>query len=554
MNKAFTRLLAAVSFLLPAFASAQVPAYGVDYMGPGYGTMNNAGVVIGNESALYPGNPWVNDGSGLQYLPLPASAIAGSVADINDAGVIVGAIDTDGDTINDVPVKWTPAGPGVYSVETLPLVGNATRGDAVAINNNGVILARGFAVDVLPTYTAYVIDGATVTHLGLSNPYDINDNGIILTNTQLYDYTNAAPLAFDPLPAGMPRGSLYPASINNNNEVIVNILTATISFTRYHAIGIYTIGGGWRLFMDVQTIYTAGSINDNGDVTLHSVNPGCGLVYLNGEGFFCPASLLDSGSLDWVVSGASVIASDRTILARGGNSLTSQFGLVRLSVAGDLSVPAAPINLAAVPHVPTYQQPFNTIDISWDPADTLTKSYILERKGSADAVFVTLATLTNNFYRDGGIVGGDTYEYRVVAVGLAGNSVPSAIVSAVAPMPADSVDPVITSVSLQDGDVVSGNVSIAVTATDDVAIWYINMSATGLACTIYAADAVCNWKTSGLAPGDYTITITAVDTMGNAVRQTVTVTVAEAPSGGGKGKPGNGGGGGGGKGGGKGKK
>ena len=30
-----------------------------------------------------------------------------------------------GDTINDVPVKWTPAGPGVYSVETLPLVGNS---------------------------------------------------------------------------------------------------------------------------------------------------------------------------------------------------------------------------------------------------------------------------------------------------------------------------------------------------------------------------------------------------------------------------------------------
>ena len=118
MNKLFTIFLAGASFLLPAFASAQVPAYGVEYMGPGYGTMNNAGVVIGNESAVYPGTPWVNDGSGLQYLPLPATAVAGSVADINDAGVIVGAIDTDGDFINDVPVKWTPSGQGVYVVET----------------------------------------------------------------------------------------------------------------------------------------------------------------------------------------------------------------------------------------------------------------------------------------------------------------------------------------------------------------------------------------------------------------------------------------------------
>ena len=546
MNKLFTIFLAGASFLLPAFAAAQVPAYGVEYMGPGYGTMNNAGVVIGNESAVYPGTPWVNDGSWFQYLPLPANAVAGSVADINDAGVIVGAIDTDGDSINDEPVKWTPSGQGVYVVESLPLAGNAIRGHAVAINNNGVILASGLAIGSLPTYTAYVIDGETVTHVGLSNPIDINDNGIILTNNQLYDYNNAASIAFGSLPANMPQGYLYPASINNNNEVIVNILTTIISYTRYHAIGIFTVGSGWNLFMDVQTIYSAGSINNNGDVTLHHVNSGCGLVYLGGLGYYCPASLLDDASLDWAVSGASVIANDRTILARGGNSNTSQYGLVRLSVAGDLSTPAAPTNLVATPHEPTWQQPFTTIDLSWDPAGTLTKSYILERNGPADTDFVVLKTLTNDFYRDGDIVGGETYEYRVIAVGLAGNSVPSTIASAVAPMPADSEAPVITSVSLQNGDVVSGNVTIAATATDNVAIWYINMNASGVSCTVYSAEATCKWDTSSLAVGDYSVVITAVDAMGNYVRETVTVTVEAATTGGGKkDKPNNGGGGGG---------
>src|SRR5210317_2049159 len=97
MNKLLTLLLAGATFFLPAIASAQVPSYGVEYMGPGYGTMNDAGVVIGNESAVYPGAPWVNDGSGLQYLPLPVIAVAGTAADINDAGIIVGAIDTDDD-------------------------------------------------------------------------------------------------------------------------------------------------------------------------------------------------------------------------------------------------------------------------------------------------------------------------------------------------------------------------------------------------------------------------------------------------------------------------
>ena len=116
-----------------------------------------------------------------------------------------------------------------------------------------MILASGLAIGTLPTYTAYVIDiDGETTHVGLSNPMDINDNGIILTNNQLYDYDNATSLGFDSLPADMPQGYLYPASINNNNEVIVNILTTTIGYTRYHAIGIYTVGGGWDLFMEVK--------------------------------------------------------------------------------------------------------------------------------------------------------------------------------------------------------------------------------------------------------------------------------------------------------------
>lgn len=547
--------LAGASLLIPALAAAQVPAYDVEYMGAGYGTMNNKGVVIGNESSVYPGTPWVNDGTGLQYLPLPQIAVSGSVADINDAGVIVGAIDTNSDYINDIPVKWTLNADGIYVVELLPEAGS--RAHAVAINNNGLILASGLAIPgQSPTYTAYVIDGENVIPVGLANPMDINDNGIILTNNQLYDYGTGTPLGFEALPADMPRGYLYPASINNNNEVIVNILTTIIGHTRYQAIGIYTVGDGWELFMDVQTFYSAGRINDNRDVTLNHVNSGCGLVYLSGLGFYCPTSLLDDGSLDWNISSASVIANDRTILAQGGNSVTAEYGVVRMSRVGDLSVPDAPINLVATPHEPTWQQPFNTIDLSWDAADTFTKSYILERKGPADADFVELTTLTNDFYRDGDIVGGETFVYRVIAVGLAGNSVPSAEVSAVAPMPPDDVAPVIESISLEDGAVVSGNVSISVTASDNVGIWYINVSASGLSCTVYSAEATCNWKTSNLVPGPYPVTITAVDDIGNYDQRTVTVTVEEATSGGGKGKPkgGNGGGGNGGGGNGKGKK
>jgi hypothetical protein len=533
MNKLLTLLLAGAAFVLPTFASAQVPSYGVEYMGPGYGTMNNAGVVVGNDSAVYPGTPWVNEGSGLQFLPLPANAVAGSVADINDAGVIVGAIDTDNDYINDVPVKWTPDEQGEYVVELLPVAGSALRAHAVAINNDGVILASGLAIGSLPTYTAYVIEGETVTHVGLSNPMDINDNGIILTGNQLYDYYNATSLGFDPLPDDMPQGYLYPASINNFDEVIVNILTTIIGHTRYQAIGIYTVGAGWDLFMNVQTIYSAGSINDNGDVTLYHVNSGCGLVYLSGVGFYCPASLLDEGSLDWDVSDASVIATDGTILAQGGNSGTAQYGLVRLYEVGDLSAPTPPVNLAAVPHEATWQQPWNAIGLSWENSSSLTLDYTVERRVSGTADWVAINSgwrVTTMWDTDVGL--GVTYDYRVRARGLAGLSEPSVIAKATAPdTPVDNENPSVTIVTPADGSSVSGNVEIRVEASDNIDVSYIDVLVssgynTEILCSIANANALtCAWNTRNLSPGQYTIQARASDAMNNGALDSVTVTV-----------------------------
>ena len=446
------RLVCALALLLaPAVALAQVPSYGVNHAGPGHGSMNNSGVVIGNQRASGPGKPWVNSGSGPLYLPLPANASAGNAADINDAGIIVGTVDTDGDSVNDTPVKWTPNAQGGYSVEALPLAGKATRGKAIAINDSGVILAEGFGIDVLPTYTAYVIDNARITHLRLFNPQDINDNGIILTKTGMYDYRNDTPLAFAPLPRHIPNGLLYPASINNKNEVVVNIWTTNMSHTSYHAIAIYRIGKGWAPFMDVQTTHSAGDMNDNGDITLQSKNPGCGLVYLSElNRFFCPASLLEGNSRHWSVSSASVIANDRSILARGGSQ--SQSGLVQLSTAGELAPPQAPVSFVAKPHEPTLQQPFISIDLSWRPADSLTERYQVERKGPADRDFVVIASTTSRFYRDTNIDSGKTYAYRISAIAAAGSSTPSEVISILAPKPADKPAPVILSTSVQDGD------------------------------------------------------------------------------------------------------
>ena len=91
-------------------ARAQPPVYAAEYAGPGQSAMvNSAGVVIGNDSTVYPGQPWVNDGSGAQDLPLPLGAVAARVSDINDGGQIVGTVYGTDQLTSDLPALWTPA-------------------------------------------------------------------------------------------------------------------------------------------------------------------------------------------------------------------------------------------------------------------------------------------------------------------------------------------------------------------------------------------------------------------------------------------------------------
>ena len=546
-----------MALLLPVQSQAAVPVYSAEYAGPGLtATMNEVGIVIGNEFATYPGQPWVNIGYGPIDLPLPSGVLAARVNDINDAGVIVGTVYPDAQITSDLPAVWTPDGSGGYAVELLPLAGSAIRGGADAINNVGQILATGFQIDgVLPTYRAYVIDGdAVVPLLQLTNPITINDNGFILTNLTLFDYTTMTDLGMPQPPADIRPIAMYPSDLNNNNEVSVTLLTAVIGTTRYAALGIYTIGGDWNMLTGVVTSLSMAGLNDTGDALV--AGGGCGvMVYLSDSGFYCPASLLDPAETDWTIGAAIDISNDGSLLVYGTNAATSETGTTLMKKVGDLSAPEAPVNVVATPHEPTRQQNFVSIDLSWEPADTLTRSYIIERQGPGDMEFVEVAATTNLFYRDLSVMSEESYDYRVVAVGLAGNSAPSSIVSAVAPAQGDKEAPIITAVSLQDGDIVSGTVAIDVSASDNVAVTFIRVDAPGMKfpCDTYDSDtASCRWDTSGLTAGPYSVSISASDAMGNGELKLIAVTVeATSVEKGGKGG-GNGGGKGGGSGGGKG--
>ena len=548
-------MLGVVLVLTAASSSAEVPVYDAAFAGPGISaTTNDAGVTVGNESTVYPGVPWVNDGSGPRPLPLPLDITGARVSDINDDGTIVGTVYTDGQLTSDLPAVWTPNGVGGYDVDLLPLAGSATRGSAVAINDVGQILASGFGIDgVLPTYRAYVIDGAAVVPLGLANPITINDNGIVLTNHTIFDYYTMTDLGLPAPPAGVSAIGMYPSDLNDNDQVVITMLTTIISHTRYEVIGIYTLGVGWTTVTGVGFNFSSGAMNDQGDFL--ATGGACFMmVYLQGLGYYCPSSLLDPAETDWQVGRTLDIANDRSLLAQGSNSATGESGTVRMTPAGLLPVPAAPTDVVVTPHVPTAQQNFVSLDLSWQPADNLTRSYIVERQGPGDTDFVAVASTTNRFYRDMAVASGESYEYRVIAVGLAGNSEPSEVVSAIAPAQGDTEAPVIVSISPQDGDVVSGVVTIQVTATDNVGVRLITVDAPGMRqrCDTWdSSTATCRWDTRDLSAGPASIYVTASDAMNNGDFEIVTVTVETTDTGGkGKGVGNGGGGNGGGKGGG----
>ena len=290
-----------VSGLEVAAASA-VPVYAAQYAGPGQSAgMNNFGVVIGNESTVYPGQPWVNSGGGPVELPLPPGVPAARVSDINDDGLIVGAVYTDGQLLTDLPALWTPDGTGGYDVELLPLAGSATRATGVAINNVGQVLVSGLGIDgQLPSYRAYVVDGSNVVPLGLANPITINDDGIVLTNSTLFDYSTMTDLGLPAPPEEITVIGMYPSDLNNNNQMSATLLSTIIGHTRYESIAVYTIGAGWDLITGIVTNTSSGRINDNGDMLVNTGSCGT-MVYLNDLGFYCPDSLLDPEDTAWTL-------------------------------------------------------------------------------------------------------------------------------------------------------------------------------------------------------------------------------------------------------------
>jgi hypothetical protein len=197
---------------------------------------------------------------------------------------------------------------------------------------------------------------------------------------------------------------------------------------------------------------------------------------------------------------------------------------------GDM--PPAPTNLTAVPHEPTWQQPWNAI--------TLTQGFYVERRVSGTGAWVEIKSNGSNTQLwDTTVALGVTYDYRVRAKGIGGFSDYSKIATATAPCePVDTEPPVVVFVTPQDGETVIANVQIVVDATDNKALSYVQIttsvnSSVQTICSesvgggATGATMDCNWNTNGLDTGWYPLYAYASDPMNNGTYETIQVYVQE---------------------------
>jgi uncharacterized membrane protein len=522
------------------------PVYQLAFLGNGSpSAINNAGTVVGARVSGNNYTPLISEGGApWALLPVPAGAMSVFPTDINDSDVVVGvSFDT---AWNPTAVRWTKIKPGVYSVQALPRLPGHTSSYATGINNLGQIVGARGSLGYVPTGTGWVysetggIVDLSTTYAFWVYPRAINDNGIIIGGQERL---NLATGQVDVIGAGPSNYNPVGGVAINNNGFIAG--TASLRSTSLNIVSLFRFEGaaGWRYLTGTSRYTVATSINSGGDIGYGELGPG---VYLEGDGLFALGDLLDPvhTGQGWAVTGSGVHLNDLRMAATvGRNNTTNESGAVLLTPTGVLPPPTAPVALTGVPHTATRMEPFNSIDLTWSSSSALTRSYELQRRVNGTNDWINLSLIPpamNPSHRDTTVGVAITYDYRVRAVGVAGPGPWSGQITVTSPAtPLDTTPPVVVLVSPNDGANVSGIVPVSATATDNVAVEYLEISFwnqyTGQEVIIGSASGsgslAANWDTRTLTPATYRVRAFAYDTMGNWRTDEANVNVA-APQGG----------------------
>jgi hypothetical protein len=556
----FIRLCVTASLAaLTALSSHAAPAFtAVDI---GYGIpldVNRNGLVLGTDT--YAGTqPWVFDGSAKVMLPLPAGSTAANAARLGDSGTVVGQVG------NQAAVWWPLAGGG-YSVELLPFPPGATTGRAVDVNGPGTVLVSyGTPTRLVTGYLVWsyrpwlyrrgtgLIDPAPASASFASEAMDFTDSGrILLQSGEVVEPDGSLTAAppFPPRPPGGPGWIFFRAARINEAGAFVGV--ATLSSSNNAQVVRYAPGAGWQVLGGLSLNVSALGIDAESNALMMAnwVCPSAfGLSYnVPGSGTYCLDDLVLGGGWSFTsLSARGALASSGTpgsgagaLVALGYNTGAGTWRLARLVPAASLPPPPA-VSLAAVSHPGTWQQPYDSIHLTWTSGGSLAKGYVIERKSPGSNSFVEVARLGASYaqYDDTAITPLASYSYRMAVIGLAGMGPYSNVASATAPPPMDRTAPTVTISAPTEGATVSGTVTVSATFADAVGVSYASFSfaptmSSGLICTrapsVVAPTLTvsCRWDTRNVANRSPTATVTAYaqDAIGNWVQQSVNVNVS----------------------------
>jgi len=320
-----------------AAAVKKVPRYTAEYLGPAVGAaaMNSKATVVGTSTSAGTFGWVAGPGLPITPLPLPAGMQSSEANDVNESGVVVGAVSESSSTqFGPLAVVWIPDGAGSHTVGLLGKLPGDVGSVATALNDVGDIV--GYSTDgtfrrpVLFTAADGILD---LTPTGVFDPSAINDQRVLVDQSFTVKRLDLDTMVAEDLgvPAGPPTFlATRSSAINESNQVAgLAISASTPSCDRYAAR--YTDGVGWEVFSGCGSANGAYDMNDRGDVVMRlNVAP---YVRFEGLGTFRIEDLIENDVGHWyVINGYGVTINDaRQLVVPASNPGTGQSGLILLT-------------------------------------------------------------------------------------------------------------------------------------------------------------------------------------------------------------------------------
>jgi hypothetical protein len=312
--------------------SIAAPEYTARFIGTfiGVTALNQSSQIVGiRDSPSVRG--WVSGPFGPQVLlPLPNGMVSSWAMDINDSGVIVGAVSPEfSPDFSPQATVWTPDGSGGYTIRTFGHLPGDLGSVATAVNSVRDVIgySKGgtFRRAVWFTEEGGLVD---LTPQGIFDPWAINDERVLVDHATPTHRMDLDTMVVEnlPIPTGYRSTTAY--SINESGQVAGTAVSTTGSCNTFPAR--FTDGIGWDILDTCSSAAQASGLNDLGDVIWrHAVDQ---KVLLVGEGTFRVEDLIVSTVGHWFVTNSySVdINNARELAIFAHNDVLAQSGTVLL--------------------------------------------------------------------------------------------------------------------------------------------------------------------------------------------------------------------------------